>query len=218
MRLTYANVVATLALVIAVGGGAAYAANTVFSADIVDGEVKTPDIASSAITEPKLANGSVASAKLKANVVTGDKVLDNTLKNADIDEPSIGLFDPARTALSPPSNSSLNTPVLIDTGTFTVAGTCSDTGVITSSLVIDGGVPQYAIQANGFDSESGVNLATTSGVNNLASLSTSAGLSGQKAVNFAATSNSGDFLHGTVHLANKAQGADCVFSVSAIGR
>ena len=29
-RLTYANVVATIALVIAVGGGAAYAANTVF--------------------------------------------------------------------------------------------------------------------------------------------------------------------------------------------
>ena len=48
-RLTYANVVATIALVIAVGGGAAYAANTVFSTDIVDGEVKTADIATNAV-------------------------------------------------------------------------------------------------------------------------------------------------------------------------
>ena len=43
-RLTYANVVATLALVIAVAGGTAYAANTVFSEDIVNGEVKGVDI------------------------------------------------------------------------------------------------------------------------------------------------------------------------------
>ncbi len=43
-RLTYANIVATLALVVAVAGGTAYAANTVFSSDIVDGEVKTADV------------------------------------------------------------------------------------------------------------------------------------------------------------------------------
>jgi hypothetical protein len=42
-RLTYANVVATLALVIAMVGGTAYAANTVFSSDIVNGEVKSAD-------------------------------------------------------------------------------------------------------------------------------------------------------------------------------
>jgi hypothetical protein len=58
-RLTYANVVATLALIIAVGGGAAYAANTVFSADIVDGEVKTADLATGAVRSPQLANRQV---------------------------------------------------------------------------------------------------------------------------------------------------------------
>ena len=40
-RLTYANVVSGLALFVALATGGAYAANTVFSADIVDGEVKT---------------------------------------------------------------------------------------------------------------------------------------------------------------------------------
>ena len=39
-HMTYANVISTLCLVLILGGGAAYAANTVFSTDIVDGEVK----------------------------------------------------------------------------------------------------------------------------------------------------------------------------------
>ena len=43
-RLTFANVCSFLALLIALGTGSAYAANTVFSDDIVNGEVKTADI------------------------------------------------------------------------------------------------------------------------------------------------------------------------------
>jgi hypothetical protein len=43
-RLTFANVCSFLALLIAIGTGGAYAANTVFSSDIVDGEVKSADI------------------------------------------------------------------------------------------------------------------------------------------------------------------------------
>ncbi len=38
------NVVAFLALFVAVGTGGAYAANTIGSADIIDGEVKSVDI------------------------------------------------------------------------------------------------------------------------------------------------------------------------------
>ena len=211
------NILGLIAIFIALGS-TAYAANTVFSTDIVDGEVKTPDLAPGAVTEVKLGNGSVANGKLKSNAVTGDKVPDNALKGADIDEPSIGLFDPARTALNPAPGGTLNTAVLIDTGTFTLRGTCSEPGVVTSSVLIDGGAPKYAVLSSGFDSSSELNLEGTSGQNNLATLTTSAGASGHKAFNFAATSNSGDFLHGTVHLANRVQGADCVYSVTAIGR
>ena len=48
-RLTYANVMSTLAVVLALGGGVAYAANTVFSTDIVDGEVKIADVGQGAV-------------------------------------------------------------------------------------------------------------------------------------------------------------------------
>jgi len=39
------DVMAALALFLVVAGGTAYAANTVFSSDIVDGEVRNPDLA-----------------------------------------------------------------------------------------------------------------------------------------------------------------------------
>jgi hypothetical protein len=73
-HLTYANVMSTLAVFLAVGGGAAYAANTVFSTDIVDGEVKTPDIASSAVTTGKIGN----------NQVFSSNVRDDTLPNGGL--------------------------------------------------------------------------------------------------------------------------------------
>jgi hypothetical protein len=41
--LTYANVMVTLLTFVVLAGGAASAANTVFSSDIVNGEVKTLD-------------------------------------------------------------------------------------------------------------------------------------------------------------------------------
>jgi hypothetical protein len=61
-HLTYANVVSTLALFLVVAGGLAYAANTIFSSDIVDGEVKSVDIANDSVTGDDLKNGGVQGA------------------------------------------------------------------------------------------------------------------------------------------------------------
>jgi hypothetical protein len=68
-RLTYANVMATLAFAIAVAGGTAYAADTVFSTDIVDGEVKSVDIGhnqvrSTDVRDDTLANGGLTGADI----------------------------------------------------------------------------------------------------------------------------------------------------------
>ena len=78
--LTFANVCSLLALMIALGTGTAYAANTVFSEDIVNGEVKTPDIHAGAVTTGKIAG----------NAVTGGKVEDGTLVAADLANDSVG--------------------------------------------------------------------------------------------------------------------------------
>jgi hypothetical protein len=78
-----------LALFLVLGTGTAYGANTIFSADIVDGEVKAPDLADNAVGEATLQEGSVVNGKLHNDAVTGGKVLDNSIKGADIDESTL---------------------------------------------------------------------------------------------------------------------------------
>jgi hypothetical protein len=83
-RLTYANVMATVAVFVALSTGGAYAANTVFSTDIVDGEVKTADIANQAVNSPKIGNGGVQNADLSANAVTAPKIADGAVDSAKV--------------------------------------------------------------------------------------------------------------------------------------
>ena len=90
-HLTYANVAATIALVGVFGGGAAYAANSIFSGDIVDGQVKTVDLANGAILTAKVADGAITSAKVQDGTLQGRDVLDNSLRGADIDESSLSV-------------------------------------------------------------------------------------------------------------------------------
>ena len=103
---TYANVTATIALLFAVGGGSAYAANTISSGDIVDGQVKTVDLGAAAVTNGKLAENAVGTGKIIDGHVTaadlGDgsvgtsEVANDSLTGADIDESTLNL--PATTA------------------------------------------------------------------------------------------------------------------------
>jgi hypothetical protein len=98
-HLTYANVMVTLLAFVVFAGGAAYAANTVFSSDIVDGEVKTNDLAASAVASGKIADqqvknqdlglGASSSNTIADGGVQGIDVKDNTLKGADIDESTL---------------------------------------------------------------------------------------------------------------------------------
>lgn len=71
-HLTYANVISTLALFLVLAGGIAYAANTIYSSDIVDGEVKGVDIGNNQVRsvdvrDDSLTGGGLQSADLAAN-------------------------------------------------------------------------------------------------------------------------------------------------------
>jgi hypothetical protein len=81
-RATYANVTATLALFVALGGGA-YAA-TALPADTVGAQ--------------QLSKSAVVTAKIRKNAVNGSKVRDNSLTGADIKESSLAKVRSARVA------------------------------------------------------------------------------------------------------------------------
>jgi hypothetical protein len=86
-RLTYANIVSTLALVVAVGGGGAAVAaglqkNSVGSPQIKNGQVKTADLAANAVTGKKVKESSLAtvpSAKRGKNVLAAVISFDGSL-------------------------------------------------------------------------------------------------------------------------------------------
>jgi hypothetical protein len=65
-RFTYASVMSTIAVIVALAGGSfAYASHLrVRSSDIVDGQVKTQDLAKGSVRTPKIRKGAVTRGKL----------------------------------------------------------------------------------------------------------------------------------------------------------
>jgi hypothetical protein len=85
----HATVVAYLALFVALGGTGAYAANTVFSSDIVDGEVKSVDVGDNEIKSADVKDQSLTT--FDVSTFLGVDVVDNTLTGADVDESTLKL-------------------------------------------------------------------------------------------------------------------------------
>ena len=87
-RLTYANVVSTLALTAALGTGGAYAANTISTGDIVDNQVTSADVRDDnlgfgGLSAKDLGPGSVSTSELQDNSVLGVDIQDGTVSHAD---------------------------------------------------------------------------------------------------------------------------------------
>ena len=87
-RLTYANVVSTIALFLVLGGGTAFAAralaaNSVGTQQLKQDAVTTAKLRNAAVSAAKLANGSVAAAKLGNGSVTTAKLRAGAVGTSD---------------------------------------------------------------------------------------------------------------------------------------
>jgi hypothetical protein len=86
-RLTYANVMSSLAVFLVLSGGTAVAlsgSNTVFSDDITDGNVRNADIGSGAVTNSKLGFRAVSLEKIGPDAINSGRVVNNTLTGLDV--------------------------------------------------------------------------------------------------------------------------------------
>lgn len=130
LRPTYAGVASTLALVLALGMGGAYAASKVGSKDIAknavkskhiqDGQVKAPDlragavkegkIASDAVTTEKVAEGAVTTGKVADGAVTTDKIAAETLSSLTIARSTGSSCDPGSSAFVNCGEVTMNLP------------------------------------------------------------------------------------------------------------
>jgi hypothetical protein len=93
-RLTYANVMSTIAVFGVLAGGSAYAANTIGSTDIIDGQVNSADVKDQSLTTfdvstflgADIVDGTITGADLASNSITRDQVSNNTLIDRDVGE------------------------------------------------------------------------------------------------------------------------------------
>jgi hypothetical protein len=127
-RLSYANVTATLALILALGGGAAYAASKIHAGDIASGAVSTRALHKRAVKSGKLAIGAVRT----------NQVADGSITPAKLQVPLAFTATPTGGALTVPTSG--QTPYPLSNSTWTqVPGEVEVIfGAATATLAYDG--------------------------------------------------------------------------------
>ena len=104
-RLTYSNVMSTIAVFMVLGGGAAVAANqlpknSVGSPQIKKNAVKTGDIARNAVRVGKIDKEAVKAGKLAKNAVPTNRLRDNAVTGDKVNESTLSTVPSAQTSNS----------------------------------------------------------------------------------------------------------------------
>jgi len=107
-RLTYANVVSTLALFLALGGSAAYAASKIHSGDIASNAVKSTDLAPGSVRTSKVFKRAITSGKLAVGAVRSNQIADGAVSARQIGNGTVGSKQIGDSAVAP---SNLEFPV-----------------------------------------------------------------------------------------------------------
>lgn len=83
-RLTYANVMSSIAVFLILGGATAFAAKKIGSNQLKSNSVTTAKIKANAVTTRKIKKEAVSTVKIKKAAVTGEKIAGNTITGANI--------------------------------------------------------------------------------------------------------------------------------------
>jgi len=97
-RITYANVMSSIAVFLVLGGATAFAAKKISSNQIQGNSISTGKIKKEAVTTSKIKNNSISTAKIQNDAVTGAKVKDGSLTGSDINLSSVGTVPKAASA------------------------------------------------------------------------------------------------------------------------
>lgn len=167
-RLTYANVVASIALFGVLAGGGAYAAtkigpkdiktNAVRAKHIKGKQVRAKHITNNAVLTKHISDGAVDSNKLADDSVTSATVADDSLTGADIDEATLdgSLIDVRKVEgddavflPQPATPGTTDEVVLIERGPLTVRAECANVaGAVEGRVTIENDNVEMALFKN----------------------------------------------------------------------
>lgn len=83
-RITYANVMSSIAVFLVLGGATAFAATKIGTNELKGNSITTGKIKKEAVTKAKIKKGAIDSTKLADNSVTTSKIADNAVTNTKI--------------------------------------------------------------------------------------------------------------------------------------
>lgn len=104
-RLTYANVVSTLALVLVVGGATAIAAGKVPKHSVGPHQLR-----SNAVTTTKIKANAITTRKIKKNAITAIKIKDKAIKSEKLDDNAVTTAKIANGSVTGPKIDAATTP------------------------------------------------------------------------------------------------------------
>ncbi|HEY8081936.1 MAG TPA: hypothetical protein VIE64_00090 [Solirubrobacterales bacterium] len=179
-RLTYANVVSSIALFIAVGGATTYAAqqiadksvgerqlrpgavtasklrkNAVIAPKIKALAVKGGKLANGAVTVNKLGTGAVARDKLADGAVTGEKIANDTVTGDKIVESSMGEVPSANKSNSAKTAESANPVIFAEVNQDGSVDSSNSKGITSADVSTPGKGNVYCIKVPGFNPKGG---------------------------------------------------------------
>jgi hypothetical protein len=111
-RLTYANVMSSLAVFLVLGGATAFAAKTVLPKK----SVGTPQLKANAVTTAKIKRNAVTAKKIKKNAITTAKIKNEAVTGAKVNESTLGTVPSAAVAQVANSLDNLSQFKLVRTG------------------------------------------------------------------------------------------------------
>jgi hypothetical protein len=144
-RLTYANVVSTLALFLVLAGGAAYAAKvakkSVGPSQLKANAVTTAKIKANAVTTRKIKRNAVANAKIKNGAIETEKIADGSVALNDLNSSTMPFSRVVQKARGNATLAITKTPKVypLSEATFTQAATENDTFIGAVDVVFSAG-------------------------------------------------------------------------------
>ena len=97
-RMTYANVMSSLAVFLVLGGATAFAATKIGANQLKANSVKTGKIVKEAVTTSKIKNNAINPAKIANGAVTTDKIANDAVTGAKVNEGSLSQVPSANSA------------------------------------------------------------------------------------------------------------------------
>lgn len=139
-RLTYANVVSTLALVLVVGGATAIAAH------VPKHSVGPHQLKSNAVTTPKIKANAITTRKIKKNAITAVKIKDKAIKGEKLDDNAVTTSKIANNSVTGPK---------IDAATTPFGQIVQETRGTSTKSLPEGVLTVYPLQSNTYSQPAG---------------------------------------------------------------